>query len=151
MNPRLHVPAPCSPSASGSWTPLETKPANAQTNSQVVLIQIQSVADPPERSTRAEGRLLTSCNAFCSRPVYSYTPACLSFMLISCYCPSSLNITLEFHLKGASRWVWELCMFNESDRGWDVLIVALMLFPVPVPLLILSLISNMTWFLLWSP
>lgn len=88
-------------------------------------------------SAGCETSEFASFNVFCSVRVYirrTWPPACPGLMLISCHCPSSLNITLEFHLKGRIDCECEnfLCLMNKTG-GKSHLIVALMLFFVPLP------------------
>lgn len=63
------------------------------------------------------------------------------FAAVSCHCPSSLNITLEFHLKGMIHCNCGnfTCLMSKT-RERDFL--------YHVPLYILSIILNMTWFCL---
>lgn len=70
---------------------------------------------------RCETSKFASCNVFCSACVYTertWPPACFGLAVISCHCPSSLNITLEFHLEGGIHCECGnfICLMNKTGE-----------------------------------
>lgn len=123
------------------------------THLQAVSILIQNTAALLRAVLSALAVTKSNLMFFSSVHVYiqrTWQPASFSFMVISCYRPSFLNITLEFHLKGRKHWECQnvVCLMNKTrEKCLNGCINAL--FFVTVPLYILCIISNTTWFLLY--
>lgn len=139
-----------------SWFSLKTKAAITTpvcTHLQAVSILIQNTAALLRAVLSALAVTKSNLMFFSSVHVYiqrTWQPASFSFMVISCYRPSFLNITLEFHLKGRKHWECQnvVCLMNKTrEKCLNGCINAL--FFVTVPLYILCIISNTTWFLLY--
>lgn len=107
-----------------SWFSLKTKAAITTPR---LYTLASCVNTDPKHCCTPESCTLSACcdkvqlNVFSSVHVYiqrTWQPASFSFMVISCYRPSFLNITLEFHLKGRKHWECEnvVCLMNKTGE-----------------------------------